>query len=225
MKTINIAIDGPAGAGKSTVAKMVAKKLGFIYVDTGAMYRAMAVHMLDKNVDLNNHEKISEEANNAFVTIKYIDGAQRVFLNQVDVTNRLRTEETGNAASVTSAIPNVRKVLESLQKDLAASENVVMDGRDIGTTILPKADLKIFLTASSEERAKRRVLELQAKNEPADFEKIKKDIEDRDYRDSHREISPLKQADDAILIDSSNMTIDEVVASIISRCNFESWSS
>lgn len=220
MSTINIAIDGPAGAGKSTIAKIVAKKLGYVYVDTGAMYRAMAIVMLDANIDLNSTEAISKKAEEAYITIKYIDGEQRVFSSGNDVTSRLRNEETGNAASVVSAIPAVRKRLESLQLDLAKAENVVMDGRDIGTAILPNANLKIYLTASSDERARRRVLELTGKGQEADFEKIKADIEDRDYRDIHRDISPLRQAEDAILIDSSNMTIDEVADEILKRCIF-----
>ena len=210
----NIAIDGPAGAGKSTIAKRVAKDLGFVYVDTGAMYRALAVHFINEGVDSKDTDAVIEAVKSATVSIKYVDGIQHVFLNDADVTSRLRTEEVGNMASVTSAIPEVRLKLLELQRGLAAKEDVIMDGRDIGTNILPNANLKIYLTASVDTRAKRRFDELTEKGEECDLEVIKKDIEDRDYRDMHRETAPLKQADDAHLVDSSFMNIDEVVDAI-----------
>ena len=210
----NIAIDGPAGAGKSTIAKRVAKDLGFVYVDTGAMYRALAVHFINEGVDSKDTDAVIEAVKSATVSIKYVDGIQHVFLNDADVTSRLRTEEVGNMASVTSAIPEVRLKLLELQRGLAAKEDVIMDGRDIGTNILPNANLKIYLTASVDTRAKRRFDELTEKGGECDLEVIKKDIEDRDYRDMHRETAPLKQADDAHLVDSSFMNIDEVVDAI-----------
>ena len=210
----NIAIDGPAGAGKSTIAKKVAKDLGFVYVDTGAMYRALAVHFINENVDPVDTSAVVNAVKSAVVAIKYVDGVQHVFLNDNDVTDRLRTEEVGNMASVTSAIPEVRAKLLELQRGLAASEDVIMDGRDIGTNILPNAELKIYLTASVDTRAKRRFDELTEKGAECDLEVIKKDIEDRDYRDMHRETAPLKQAEDAHLVDSSFMNIEEVVDAI-----------
>lgn len=210
----NIAIDGPAGAGKSTIAKRVAKDLGFVYVDTGAMYRALAVHFINEGIKADDKDGVIKALADASVSIKYVDGIQHVFLNDNDVTSRLRTEEVGNMASVTSAIPEVRVKLLELQRGLASSEDVIMDGRDIGTNILPNAELKIYLTASVDTRAKRRYDELKEKGEECDLEIIKKDIEDRDYRDMHRETAPLKKADDAHLVDSSFMNIDEVVESI-----------
>ena len=210
----NIAIDGPAGAGKSTIAKRVAKDLGFVYVDTGAMYRALAVHFINEGVESADTDAVIKAVESASVSIKYVDGVQHVFLNDNDVTSRLRTEEVGNMASVTSAIPEVRAKLLELQRGLAASEDVIMDGRDIGTNILPDAELKIYLTASVDTRAKRRFDELTEKGEECDLEVIKKDIEERDYRDMHRETAPLKQAEDAHLVDSSFMNIDEVVEAI-----------
>ena len=202
---INIAIDGPAGAGKSTIAKKVAKELSFIYVDTGAMYRAMALYLLEKGIS--GDEKIS---------IRYENGEQQVILNGKNVTAFLRKEEVGNMASVSSANPEVRAHLLKLQRNLAAENNVVMDGRDIGTTILPNAEVKIFLTASAKTRANRRYLELTEKGEACDMDEILKDIVDRDERDMNRTVSPLKKAEDAVLVDSSEMGIDEVVESILS---------
>lgn len=213
---MNVAIDGPAGAGKSTIAKAIAKKMGYVYVDTGAMYRAMALYFLRSNISKDDEAKISSVVDDIAVSIKYEDGAQHVILNGEDVTGLIRTEEVGNMASATSVYGPVRAKLVALQQELAKTTDVIMDGRDIGTVVLPNADVKVFLTASVECRAKRRFDELVAKGELADFDKIAKDIEERDYRDSHREISPLKQADDAILVDSSEMTIDEVVNTIIS---------
>ena len=216
---MNVAIDGPAGAGKSTIAKAIAAKMGYVYVDTGAMYRAMALYFLRSNIAKDDEAKISSVVDDINVSIKYEDGAQHVILNGEDVTGLIRTEEVGNMASATSVFGAVRTKLVALQQELAKTTDVIMDGRDIGTVVLPNADVKIFLTASVECRAKRRFDELVAKGENPDYDKIAKDIEERDYRDSHREISPLKQAEDAILVDSSEMTIDEVVETIIGYCN------
>ncbi|MBE5909715.1 (d)CMP kinase [Pseudobutyrivibrio sp.] len=215
---MNVAIDGPAGAGKSTIAKAIAKKMGYVYVDTGAMYRAMALYFLRSGIESNDEAKIAASVDDIVVSIKYEDGAQHVILNGEDVTGLIRTEEVGNMASATSVFAPVRTKLVALQQELAKTTDVIMDGRDIGTVVLPNANVKVFLTASVECRAKRRYDELVAKGESPDFDKIAKDIEERDYRDSHREISPLKQAEDAILVDSSNMTIDEVVDTIINLC-------
>lgn len=212
----NIAIDGPAGAGKSTIAKAVAKRENMIYVDTGAMYRAMALFMLREKVNLADAEAVALKCAEADITIRYENGVQVVLLNGENVNGFLRTEEVGNAASTISVIGKVREKLVELQKKLAAESNCVMDGRDIGTCVLPNAQLKIYLTASSLVRAKRRYEELAAKGEVCNLEKIRADIEERDYRDMHREISPLRQAEDAILIDSSDMTVEEVISRIIS---------
>ena len=215
---MNVAIDGPAGAGKRTIAKLCAKKMDLIYVDTGAMYRAVALYLLESGIDVNDRSAVAEKCKGAGVDIKYEDGIQNVYLNGTNVTGRLREEAVGNTASVTSAVPEVRAQIFSLQRGLAERGGVIMDGRDIGTVVMPDADVKIYLTASSEVRAKRRVLELEAKGEHPDFEEIRKDIEDRDHRDMTREISPLKQADDAILVDTSDMTIEQVVEKISSLC-------
>ncbi len=210
-----IAIDGPAGAGKSTIAKAVSKKLNSIYVDTGAMYRSIALFMIRNNVSKDDTASIATKCKDADVTINYEGGVQNVILNGENVNGLIRTEEVGNMASVVSAVPEVRAHLLQLQRNLAASTDVVMDGRDIGTTVLPDANLKVYLTASSKVRAKRRYDELTAKGESCDIDVIEKDIIDRDHRDMTREISPLKQADDAILVDSSDMTIEEVENKII----------
>lgn len=214
----NVAIDGPAGAGKSTVAKRVAKELGFIYVDTGAMYRALAVFFLKQGLKPEETEKIAETCKDTQVSIGYEDGVQQVYLNGENVTSLLRTEEVGNMASVSSAVKEVRAQLLELQRELARTKDVVMDGRDIGTNILPNADVKVYLTASVETRAKRRYLELQEKGVECNLEDIAHDIEERDTRDMNREIAPLKQAENAVLVDSSNMSIDEVVEAIKSLC-------
>ena len=210
--TNNIAIDGPAGAGKSTIAKKLAKELGYIYVDTGAMYRAMAYHYLQNNIASDNESEIAKSCKNVDVSISYIDGEQQVLLNGQNISDKIRNEEVGNMASATSVYPVVRTKLVELQRQLASKENVIMDGRDIGTVVLPNANVKIYLTASSKVRAKRRFDELTAKGEDCNFDDIEKDIIDRDYRDMHRETSPLKQADDAILLDTSDMNIDQVVS-------------
>ena len=214
----NVAIDGPAGAGKSAIAKLVAKEKGYIYVDTGAMYRGLAIHFLDKGIQPQETEKVIEACKDAEVTIAYEDAVQHVYLNGKDISSRLRNEEVGNMASVTSAIPEVRKKLLELQQNLAKTQNVIMDGRDIGTCVLPHADVKVYLTASVETRAKRRYQELQEKGEDCNLEEIAHDIEERDRRDMTREIAPLKQAEDAVLVDSSDMTIAEVVKTIVDLC-------
>ena len=207
----SVAIDGPAGAGKSTIAKLLAAKLNYIYVDTGAMYRAIAVYFSQNNVNPDDEREIEAAVLGVDITIEYIDGVQQVILNGDNVTHLLRTEETGRMASKTSKYAAVRSKLVELQRQLAKKANVIMDGRDIGTTVLPDAFCKIYLTASVDARAKRRFDELSAKNEPCSYETIKADIEERDYQDMHREISPLKQAEDAVLVDTSEMTVDEVV--------------
>lgn len=211
----NIAIDGPAGAGKSTIARRVAKELSFIYVDTGAMYRAMALYLLRKEVNRDDTEQIGNICQDAEISIEYQNGEQIVLLNGENVNSYLRTEEVGNMASVSSAVPRVREKLLSLQRKLAKDMSVVMDGRDIGTTILPDADVKIYLTASSLTRARRRYLELQEKGTVCNLDDIQKDIEERDQRDMNRKISPLRQAKDAVLVDSSDLTIQQVVDRIL----------
>ncbi len=208
----NIAIDGPAGAGKSTIAKKLAADLGYVYVDTGAMYRAMAYYFLQNNIVADDEAAISAACPDVNVTIEYKDGAQQVILNGENVNGVIRNEEVGNMASATSVYPVVRTKLVELQRQLAAKQSVIMDGRDIGTVVLPDANVKIYLTASSKVRAKRRYDELTAKGEKCDLDAIEQDIIDRDYRDMHRETSPLKQADDAVLLDSSDLDIDGVVA-------------
>lgn len=214
----NIAIDGPAGAGKSTIAKLIAKELGYVYVDTGAMYRALAIHFLKQGLTPEDTEKIKEACKSAEVTLQYENGVQQVYLNGENVTGMLREEAVGNMASVSSAIGEVRTQLLELQRELARTKDVVMDGRDIGTNILPNADVKVYLTASVEERARRRYTELQEKGIACNLEEIAHDIEERDTRDMNREIAPLKQAEDATLVDSSNMSIEEVVQAIINLC-------
>ena len=213
-----IAIDGPAGAGKSTIAKRIARRRNVIYVDTGAMYRAMALYLIHSQVDPDDTDAIADACRYADISIEYRDGEQVVLLNGENVNAYLRTEEVGNMASVSSAVPQVREKLVELQQALAAKADVVMDGRDIGTVVLPDADVKVYLTASSRTRAQRRFLELSEKGITCDLDEIEKDIIDRDYRDMHREHSPLRQAEDAVLVDSSDMTIDEVVERIISLC-------
>ena len=215
MKYYSIAIDGPAGAGKSTIAKRIAKHLNFIYVDTGAMFRALALYFIRNNISPDEKEKIENACNNADITIEYLNGEQQVILNGENVSHLIRTEEVGNMASAASVYPSVRLKLVELQRNLAKKANVVMDGRDIGTYVLPNADLKIYLTASSSERARRRYLELKERGIAADISEIEKDIIERDKRDMNRDFAPLRQAEDAILIDSSDMTIEEVNETII----------
>lgn len=212
----NIAIDGPAGAGKSTIAKRIAAKKGYIYVDTGAMYRAMALYLLREGAIT---EEIDEKCEGADITIAHENGEQVVYLNGENVNPYIRTEEVGRMASVSSPNPRVRKKLTQLQQKLAASTDVVMDGRDIGTCVLPDAQVKVYLTADSHERALRRYRELTEKGEPCELAVIERDIVERDRQDMTREISPLKQAEDAVLIDSSHMTIEEVADAVIALCD------
>lgn len=212
--SFNVAIDGPAGAGKSTVAKAVAAKRNFIYVDTGAMYRTMALYFLRKGIDKNDEAAVNRACREVSITIAYENGVQQVFLNGENVSGLIRTEEVGNMASATSGYLPVREKLVELQKEMARNSDVVMDGRDIGTCVLPEADVKIYLTASSLVRAKRRFRELTEKGTACDLKEIEQDIIDRDYRDMHREHSPLVQAEDAVYLDSSNMTLEQVVDAI-----------
>ena len=214
----NVAIDGPAGAGKSTIAKLVAKEKGYIYVDTGAMYRAMAIHFLKKGISAEETGKVIDACKDANVSIDYENGLQQEYLNGENVTAGLRTEEVGKMASKTSSVTEVREKLLELQRGLAREKDVIMDGRDIGTCILPDADVKIYLTASVETRAKRRYAELQEKGLPCDYIEIAGDIRERVERDMHRQTAALRRADDAILVDSSDMTIQEVVDTICGYC-------
>lgn len=210
-----IAIDGPAGAGKSTVAKLISKELGYIYIDTGAMYRAFGLYLLNNNIDVNDEDAISKVVEKVNISIEFVQGEQKIYLNNEDVTDKIRTPEIGGAASSCSVHKCVREKLVALQQELANKQSVVMDGRDIGSVVLPNANLKIFLTASVEVRAKRRILDYKQKGIEKSLDEMIKEIEERDYRDSHRENSPLTRVKDAILIDSSNMSIDDVVDKII----------
>lgn len=214
---INIAIDGPAGAGKSSVARAVANKLGFIYVDTGALYRAIGVNALKHNIPTDDATGVISLLSSTSLDLKYIDGFQRVILNDEDVSEAIRMPEASMAASNVSAIPQVRSFLLDLQRDMAKKNNVIMDGRDIGTVILPDADYKFFLTAAAEVRADRRYKELQEKGVNVNYQQLLDEIIQRDYNDSHRATAPLKQAEDAILVDSSNMTLEEVINAITSK--------
>ena len=216
MKNINIAIDGPAGAGKSTIAKMVSAKLGYIYVDTGALYRTIALFITENKIADEDIEKVLENAN---VSLKFIDGTQRVFLGDRDVSDLIRTPEISMAASRTSAIPAVRKYLFGTQQKIAAENNVIMDGRDIGTVVLPNADVKIFLTASAEERANRRFKELSEKPNCPCYEEILSDIIERDHQDMTREVSPLKQAEDAVLVDTTELDLEQSADAIVKIIN------
>ena len=212
MKTINIAIDGPAGAGKSTIAKMVSAKLGYIYVDTGALYRTVALYITENNIA---DEDIEKSLAKADVSLRFVDGAQRVFLGDGDVSDLIRTPAISMAASRTSAIPAVRAYLFETQQKIARENNIIMDGRDIGTVVLPNADVKIFLTASAEERANRRYKELAEKPDCPPYEEILQDIIKRDYADMHREISPLRQAEDAVLVDTTTLNLEESAEAIV----------
>ena len=214
--SINIAIDGPAGAGKSTVAKAVSAELGYIYVDTGALYRTIALFITENNI---SDEDIPEKIKNADVSLKFVDGTQRVFLSDRDVSGLIRTPEISMEASRTSAIPAVREYLFGTQQKIARENNVIMDGRDIGTVVLPEADVKIFLTATPEERASRRYKELSEKPDYPSYEEILSDIIERDYNDMNRPVAPLKQADDAVLVDSTDLTLPEAVDRIIEIIN------
>ena len=215
MKHFNIAIDGPAGAGKSTIAKEVARRLGFVYVDTGAMYRTMALHFIRSGIDPKDEQAVAASCRDVDVSLRYENGVQQVLLGGENVTGLIRTEEVGNMASATSVYKPVREKLVELQQALARRENVVMDGRDIGTCVLPDAPAKIYLTASSAVRAGRRYKELVEKGVECDLAEIERDIIDRDYRDLNRETSPLRQAEDAVLVDSSCMTVEQVIAAIL----------
>ena len=211
---INIAIDGPAGAGKSTIARSLASKLGYIYVDTGALYRAVGVNAMRSGADTKNPEQVCATLEGADVSLRFVDGEQRVFLGEEDVSVAIRTPEASMAASNVSAIPAVRAFLFDLQRDIAAKNNCIMDGRDIGTVVLPNAEVKIFLTASAEVRAKRRYDELLAKGMQADYNQVLEEMIQRDYQDSHRAIAPLKQADDAVLVDTSDMNLEQVIETL-----------
>ena len=213
----SIAIDGPAGAGKSTIAKALAKRLGFIYVDTGAMYRTMALELLRKGISPEDVPAMEQACQDVEISIAYEEGSQQVYLNGENVSSLIRREEVGNMASVSAANGKIREKLVDLQRQMAARENVAMVGRDIGTCVLPQADVKIYLTASVHTRAMRRYKEYLEKGQKVDLQQIEKDIEKRDYQDMHREIAPLTQAEDAYYLDSSALTIDEVVAEIIGK--------
>ena len=212
---MKIAIDGPAGAGKSSIAKLVAKKLSFVYVDTGAMFRTVAYYFLSQGKDPSDDEMVTEECENISISIEYKDGAQHIFLDGTDVSTEIRQEEVGKNASVVAKNQAVRNRLLALQRQMAEKQDVIMDGRDIGTVVLPDAQVKIYLTASAAVRAERRYKELVEKGETCDLKKIEEDSITRDEKDMHREIAPLKQAEDAVLVDSSYMTIEEVVDKII----------
>ena len=214
---IAVAIDGPAGAGKSTIARQAAKKVGFIYVDTGALYRTVGLFMLRNGITPNDGEAVSKEVDSGRVKIDlaFQDGEQKVLLNGEDVTGLIRTPEVSLASSQVSAVPKVREFLFSLQKNLAKEHHVIMDGRDIGTVVLPEAQVKIFLTASPEERAKRRCKELQEKGMEADFDDVLREIKERDYNDSHRVIAPLVPAKDAVFVDTSSMTLEQAVHAVL----------
>lgn len=209
--SFQIAIDGPSATGKSTLAKALAKELSFIYIDTGAMYRAVGLYNIRKNIDLNNEADVVNTLKDISIDIKYIDKEQRIFLNGEDVSNQIREEKVGTAASIVSTYKKVREVLVDLQRSLANVQNVIMDGRDIGTVVLPNASLKIFLTASSEERTKRRYLELKEKGKDVSIEDVAKELKERDERDTKRANSPLTKAEDAILVDTTNMNIEQTI--------------
>ena len=213
---MNIAIDGPVGAGKSSIAKLVAERLSFIYIDTGAMYRTMALYFMNRGINTKDQMLVESRCEEIDIRIHYENGEQQIFLNGENVSVEIREEQVGNEASVVASYGKVREKLVALQRSMAASSDVIMDGRDIGTVVLPDADVKIYLTASSAVRAERRYKELTEKGAVCDLKKIEEDIKIRDYQDMNREISPLKQAEDAVLVDSSDMTIDQVIEEIIS---------
>ena len=218
-RTYEIAIDGPCAVGKSVTAKAIAKKLGFVYIDTGAMYRSIALYMINNKIDINDEKKVVKELNNVDVDIRYKNGEQLVYLNKKNVSDLIRTNEISNGASIISQYKYVREKLVNMQRDLAYRNNVVMDGRDIGTVVLPNADLKIYLTADEEERAKRRKLDYELKGQAFNLEEVKKELLERDYRDTHRENSPLRKASDATVVDTTKYTIDEVRDQIIDLFN------
>ncbi len=213
---IAVAIDGPAGAGKSTIARKVSEEIGFIYVDTGALYRTIGYYAILHNIDPEDKDKISACLDNIKITLKFNQGKQCVFIGDIDVSDKIRTPEISMAASAVSAIPSVRKFLLDLQKNLALENNVIMDGRDIGTVVLPNADIKIFLTASSEERAKRRYADLKIKDKDIKFQDVLNDIKQRDFNDINRKIAPLKPADDAIIVDTTGESLEQSVSRLSS---------
>ncbi len=213
---INVAIDGPAGAGKSTVARAAAAKLGYIYVDTGALYRAVGVYCLRNCITTNDAEAVGGILDKITVELKFLEGVQHVFLNGDDVSTEIRLPEASMAASNVSAIPAVRAFLFDLQRSIAANNNCIMDGRDIGTVVLPDAQVKIFLTADDEERAMRRFKELQEKGSNVTFQEVLDDLRVRDYNDSHREIAPLKPAEDSVIVNTTGYTLEESIAKIVS---------
>lgn len=206
--TVNIAIDGPAGAGKSTIAKTVSKKLGFIYVDTGALYRTVGLNVLRQGKNTKDPDDVVPTLDGLNISLRFVDGEQRVFLGDEDVSEAIRQNEVSMAASNVSAIPSVREFLFGLQRDIAQKNDCIMDGRDIGTVVLPNAQIKIYLTASAQARAERRFKELTEKGQDVDYDDILKDIELRDYQDTHREIAPLKKAEDAVLVDTTELDLD-----------------
>lgn len=208
---VNIAIDGPAGAGKSTIAKTAAKELGFIYVDTGALYRTVGLNALRMGKNTKSAEEVVPTLEGLEVSLRFVDGEQRVFLGEEDVSSAIRQNEVSMAASNVSAIPKVREFLFDLQRDIAKKNNCIMDGRDIGTVVLPDAKIKIYLTASAEARADRRFKELTEKGQVVEYDVILKEIKERDYQDMNREIAPLKQADDAVLVDTTELTLPESI--------------
>lgn len=210
----SIAIDGPAGAGKSTVAKALARRLDAMYLDTGAMYRAFGLALTRMGVDVDAPEAVAARVNDPDITVDYVNGGQRIYIDGDDVTDAVRTPEAAAAASAVSAVPEVRARMVALQQQIARGHNVVMDGRDIGTVVLPDATLKVYLTASAEERARRRCRELEEKRMPADFDQVLKDIEDRDWRDTHREASPLTVAEGAVTVDTSDMDLEASIQAL-----------
>lgn len=212
---MNVAIDGPAGAGKSTIARAAAKKLGFIYVDTGALYRAVGVYSLRNGLDTENPETVEGTLPHIQVELQFQDGVQHVLLNGEDVSEEIRTPQASMAASAVSAVPAVRRFLFDLQREIAAKNDCIMDGRDIGTVVLPQAEVKIFLTASPETRAMRRFIELQEKGAPDTYEAVLADLKQRDYNDSHRAVAPLKPAEDSVLVDTSALTLPQSVEKVI----------
>ncbi len=212
---INVAVDGPAGAGKSTVSRAAAKAMGYIYVDTGALYRAVGVNALRNGIDTKDRQAVAESLTDISVNLVFENGEQKVLLNGEDVSAEIRTPDASMAASDVSAVPKVRNFLFDLQRSIASNNNCIMDGRDIGTVVLPNANVKVFLTASPEERAMRRFRELSEKGSTVKYEEVLEDLIKRDYNDSHREVAPLKQADDAILLDTTGMTLEQSVESLI----------
>ena len=212
---INVAVDGPAGAGKSTVSRAAAKAMGYIYVDTGALYRAVGVNALRNGIDTKDRQAVAESLSDINVNLVFENGEQKVLLNGEDVSAEIRTPDASMAASDVSAVPKVRDFLFDLQRSIASNNNCIMDGRDIGTVVLPNAKVKVFLTASPEERAMRRFRELSEKGSTLKYEEVLEDLIKRDYNDSHREVAPLKQADDAVLLDTTGMTLEQSVESLI----------